>query len=145
MKIDYAKLVEYLTDEEWDQLDVYRHHIMRFQDLANNCTTWDEVITALHDRIAFIKDLQTQGAQLVQNTHNDYLFYEIPGEHAIYATLTHLTDTTATFILDDDTKLTAPRSDWTILTNDHLHRRIALLINQTGEIQGIVIPTHFES
>ena len=145
MKINFDKLLEYLTEDEFDQLDVYRHHIMRFQGLADDCTTWDEVITALKDRIAFIEALKEQGAVLLQNDNDDYLFYELPGEQAIYATLTHITDTTCTFHLDDGTQLTAPRPDWTILTEDHLHRRIALLTNQTGDIQGIIIPTHFES
>ncbi|MFX1300119.1 MAG: hypothetical protein ACFFDE_04180 [Promethearchaeota archaeon] len=145
MKINFDKLLEYLTEDEFDQLDVYRHHIMRFKGLANDCTTWDEVITALNDRIAIIEALQAQGANLVQNDNDDYLVYEIPNEQAIYATRTDITDTTCTFRLDDGTKLTTPRPDWTLLTDDHLHRRIALLINQTGDIQGISIPTHFES
>ena len=140
MKIDFAKLFDYLTDDEFDQLDVYRHRIMHFKDLAHDCHTWDDIIHALHTRIALIEALKAQGAILVQNDTDDYLFYELPDEHAIYGTLTALTDTECTFQLDDGTELKSPRPDWTILTIDHLHQRLALLITDTGTIQGISLP-----
>ncbi|MFX1403241.1 MAG: hypothetical protein ACFE9D_02040 [Promethearchaeota archaeon] len=118
---------------------------MRFKWLADDCTTWDDIIHALHHRITAIEDLKAQGAILAQNNNDDYIFYEIPGETAIFATLTTLTDTECTFQLDDGATITTPRPDWTDFTHDHLHCRLVLLITETGELNGVSLPHHVPS
>lgn len=144
MKIDYEKLSTYLTEDELNELDAATHHIMRFKWLADDCHTWDDMIQALKDRITFIQDLKSSGAEILDN-NNDHIFYEIPGEQAIFATLTTLTDTECTFQLDDDTTITTPRPDWTDFTHNHLQCRLIVHFTKTGDLNGVTVPHHFQS
>lgn len=47
---------------------------MRFKWIAEGCTTWDEIIARLKQRIAEIEKLRDQGAQIVENSE-DYIYY----------------------------------------------------------------------
>ena len=140
MHLDLNKLYVALTDDERHELDTVRDRIMRFKWLADDCHTWDEVIDALNDRIAYINDLKARGAELVQNNNDDYLFYHIPNETPIYATLTHITDTTYTFQLDDGTTLTTPTTQRFYLKDEPLGRTLILYVTPDGTIHDCLIP-----
>lgn len=62
-----------LSDEYLDEFR--KDDLMRFKWLAEECKTWDEVITNLEERIEVIKVLKAEGYEIGQN-EDDYLFYQ---------------------------------------------------------------------
>ena len=131
-----------LTWAEREELDQVRSHVLRFKWLADDCQTWDEVITAIQERIDFIKDLEAKQARIIQND-SDYLYYTIPGEHGVYATYEGTKEGNWVFLLPDGRTVTYPIDpDFDRLDNAPIGTRIAARLNAAGEIRSFHVSFH---
>jgi hypothetical protein len=131
-----------LTCPEKEELDQVRSHVLRFKWLAEDCKTWDEVITAIQEYIDFIKDLDAKQARIIQND-SDYLYYTIPGEHGVYATYEGTKEGNWVFLLPDGRTVTYPIDpDFDALDHTPKGTRIATRLNAAGEIRAFHVSFH---
>jgi hypothetical protein len=140
LKIDFEQLTKDLSEDELSYLEGFRHHIMNFKYIADECGSWDDIINTLQAHIEFIKKLKTQGAE-ISNFDNHILFYELPDEHSVFATLTAIQTDTYEFQLADGTRLTTPITKADTISPDRIGTQLVLLITEHGEVCEYVI-TH---
>ncbi|MFX0168920.1 MAG: hypothetical protein ACFE89_06105 [Candidatus Hodarchaeota archaeon] len=127
---------------EQEELEQIRSQTLRFRWLAADCQTWDEVITAIHEFINCLKELESKGAIIVQND-SDYLFYEIPDEYGVYALYEGVRDDNWVFRLADGSLISYPvDSDDAILQNTPIGTRITVLLNSEKQIQCFHVSFH---
>ena len=138
MKLNFEKLYIDLTDEERQDLEGFRRQVMHFKWFTDRCETWEELIGALLAQVQHIRELQAKGAIIVE-TNDGRLYYQLPGESPVYATLTGISDREFTFMLTDGTEISAPLSEWVDLQDEPIGRHLILFVNDEGEVQGYVL------
>ena len=140
VKLDFEKLYADLTDDEREDLKGFRQQVMHFKWFTDGCETWEDLIGALLAQAQHIRELQAKGATIV-DMNSDRLYYLLPFETPVYATLARRSEREFTFILTDGTEITAPFSEWADLQEEPLGRQLILLVSEEGEVQGYVL-TH---
>ena len=138
VKVDFEKLYADLTDEEREDLEGFRRQVMHFKWFTDSCETWEDLIGALLAQVQHMRELQAKGATIV-DTNSDRLYYLLPGESPVYATLTGKNDGGFTFMLTDGTEIVTPVSEWTDLQDEPIGRHLILLVSEEGEVQGYVL------
>jgi hypothetical protein len=138
VKLDFEKLYADLTDDEREDLDGFRRKVMHLKGFTIGCETWEELIGALLAQVELIRELQAKGATIVE-LNGDRLYYLLPCESPVYATLTGIGDGELTFTLTDGTKLQAPLSEWSDLQDEPIGRHFILFVNEEGKVQGYVL------
>ena len=138
MKLDLEKLYGNLTDEEREDLEGFRRQVMHFKWFTGSCETWEDLIGALLAQVQHIRELQTKGATIV-DTDGDRLYYLLPFETPVYATLTERSDREFTFMLTDGTEITTPLAEWENLQETPIGRHLILFLSEEGEVQGYVL------
>ncbi|MDO8056801.1 MAG: hypothetical protein Q6361_08065 [Candidatus Hermodarchaeota archaeon] len=143
MKLDFEKLYADLTDDEREDLDGFRRQVMHFRWFTDSCETWEDLIGALLAQVQQIRELQAKGATII-DTDSDRLYYLLPGESPVYATLTGKSDEEFTFTLSDGTEIVTPLSEWADLQDEPIGRHLILFINAEGEVLGFVLAHNSE-
>jgi len=138
VKLNFEKLYADLTDDEREDLEGFRWQVMHFKWFTDSCETWDELIGALLGQVQHIRELQAKGATIVDTTGNR-LYYLLPHETPVYATLTGRSDNQLTFTLTDRTEITAPLAEWTSLQDEPIGQHFILFVSEEGEVQGYVL------
>jgi hypothetical protein len=133
-------LTKDLSKDELDYLYGFRQHIMNFKYIADECATWDDIIEAFQAQIEYIEELKAQGAEIT-NFDAHFLFYEVPGEFAVFATLTKIQADKYEFELSDGTRLTSPITKENLIPATRLGTQLVLLITEDGEIRDYIL-TH---
>ena len=138
MKLDFEKLYADLTDDEREDLEGFRRQVMHFKWFTDSCETWEELIGALLAQVQYIRELQSKGATIVDR-QGDCLYYLLPSESPVYATLTAIQDGNYTFTLSDGTQISAPLAEWADLQDEPIGRHLILFVNEEAEIQGYIL------
>ena len=138
MKLNFEKLYADLTEEEREDLEGFRRQVMHFKWFTDSCETWEDLIGALLAQVQHIRELQAKGASIVC-MNSDRLYYLLPGESPVYATLIRKSDEAFTFTLTDGTEIMAPLSEWVDLQDEPIGRHLILFISEEGEVLGFVL------
>jgi hypothetical protein len=143
VKLDFEKLYAELTDDEREDLEGFRRQVMHFKWFTDSCETWEDLIGALLTQVQHIRELQAKGATIV-DTNGDSLYYMLPSECPVYATLTAIHDDVYTFTLSDGTEISAPFSEWADLRDEPIGRHLILFVSEEADVQGYVLAHNLE-
>ncbi|MFX0168959.1 MAG: hypothetical protein ACFE89_06300 [Candidatus Hodarchaeota archaeon] len=138
MRLDFEKLYADLSDEDREDLEGFRRHVMHFKWFTDSCETWEELIGALLAQVHHIRELQAKGAVIV-DTDGETLYYTIPCETPVYATLSGIDEEQITFTLTDGSIISAPLIEWEDLYGEPIGRQLILFVNELGRVQGYIL------